>query len=149
MPCLPTRLLYCKFTRKPHLLFALVPKELRFVEKEQSILIIQSPGEAVKVHVLRVNITLEDRSLVLEPIQRIDCQSNSQRTRWELRSASGQIHIHKGGPAEGAIDECAAVPRDNKFRISRELSEPKRDFVVQQILLEPESHRVKSGDAFA
>ena len=51
---------------------------------------------------------------------------------------------------EGAIDECAAVPRDNKFRISRELSEPKRDFVVQQILLEPEfehPHRVKSVDA--
>ena len=137
-----------ELTGKARFLCLLIPTELRFVEKEKSVLTIESPTKTVSVYVLRIDIALKDCGLELEPCHWLNGQSRPQRSHWEARPASRQIHIHEGGPAKGAVQEQGAVVRNDEFSVSGQLSEANGDFVIQQILLEPEfiiPQRVKSG----
>ena len=80
--------------------------------------------------------------------------NRSKDPRHSLCLASGPppgrfIYIKAGQPKVPLMNVAPYLEIINS-RISRELSEPERDFVVQQILLEPEfehTHRVKFGDA--
>ena len=138
-----------ELTRQAAFLVAMVPAGLGLVEEKKAVLAIQPPAEAVAVHVLIIHISLIDGGLEGEPIERMECKPGtgcSHRITWAAR---GKVQGEEGGPAECAVEESAAVVRNDEFRIGRELADAQGNFVIEQGLLKPEiqhAQGVEPGD---